>query len=102
MPASAATSAKMGAAAGLPRPPPASIPATAPQERRIATDGRPTTGMSYGFEGPTPARFDRDEDWSRPFVDFRKTGAGEGIRTLDPNLGKVAFSRFWLFSVDCR
>jgi len=28
-------------------------------------------------------------------------GAGEGIRTLDPNLGKVAKRRFWLIAVDC-
>jgi hypothetical protein len=29
------------------------------------------------------------EDRSKPLVFLRKSGAGEGIRTLDPNLGKV-------------
>jgi hypothetical protein len=28
-------------------------------------------------------------DCSKPFILLRKFGAGEGIRTLDPNLGKV-------------
>jgi hypothetical protein len=28
-------------------------------------------------------------DCSKPFILLRKIGAGEGIRTLDPNLGKV-------------
>jgi hypothetical protein len=27
---------------------------------------------------------------SKPWISLRKFGAGEGIRTLDPNLGKVA------------
>ena len=31
------------------------------------------------------------KDRSKPMISFRKFGAGEGIRTLDPNLGKVAF-----------
>ena len=30
------------------------------------------------------------EDHSKQLTAFRKSGAGEGIRTLDPNLGKVA------------
>ena len=29
------------------------------------------------------------KDRSKPLISFRKSGAGEGIRTLDPNLGKV-------------
>ncbi len=29
------------------------------------------------------------KDRSKPLISFRKFGAGEGIRTLDPNLGKV-------------
>jgi hypothetical protein len=28
-------------------------------------------------------------DRSKPLISLRKSGAGEGIRTLDPNLGKV-------------
>ena len=35
------------------------------------------------------------------FIFLEENGAGEGIRTLDPNLGKVAYLRFYLFSVDC-
>jgi hypothetical protein len=31
------------------------------------------------------------KDRSRPLISLSKFGAGEGIRTLDPNLGKVAF-----------
>jgi hypothetical protein len=30
------------------------------------------------------------KDRSKRVISFRKSGAGEGIRTLDPNLGKVA------------
>ena len=30
------------------------------------------------------------KDRSKPLIFLRKFGAGEGIRTLDPNLGKVA------------
>ena len=29
------------------------------------------------------------KDRSKPLISLRKIGAGEGIRTLDPNLGKV-------------
>jgi hypothetical protein len=29
------------------------------------------------------------KDRSKPFISLRKFGAGEGIRTLDPNLGNV-------------
>jgi hypothetical protein len=29
------------------------------------------------------------KDRSKPLIFFRKFGAGEGIRTLDPNLGKL-------------
>jgi hypothetical protein len=29
------------------------------------------------------------KDRSRPLLSLKKSGAGEGIRTLDPNLGKV-------------
>jgi hypothetical protein len=29
------------------------------------------------------------KDRSKPLISLRKSGAGEGIRTLDPNLGKV-------------
>jgi hypothetical protein len=29
------------------------------------------------------------KDRSQPLISLRKSGAGEGIRTLDPNLGKV-------------
>ncbi len=29
------------------------------------------------------------KDRSNPLISLRKSGAGEGIRTLDPNLGKV-------------
>jgi hypothetical protein len=29
------------------------------------------------------------KDRSKPLIFLRKSGAGEGIRTLDPNLGKV-------------
>jgi hypothetical protein len=29
------------------------------------------------------------KDRSKPLISLKKTGAGEGIRTLDPNLGKV-------------
>jgi hypothetical protein len=29
------------------------------------------------------------KDRSKGVISFRKSGAGEGIRTLDPNLGKV-------------
>ena len=38
---------------------------------------------------------------AKSLIFWEKTGAGEGIRTLDPNLGKVAKMRFWLFAVDC-
>jgi hypothetical protein len=32
------------------------------------------------------------KDRSKPFISLRKSGAGEGIRTLDPNLGKIAIT----------
>jgi len=32
----------------------------------------------------------------------KKTGAGEGIRTLDPNLGKVGITCFWRYPCSCR
>ncbi len=33
------------------------------------------------------------KDRSKPLISLRKFGAGEGIRTLDPNLGKVVLLR---------
>ena len=43
---------------------------------------------------PTPAQRPGKQkaapkDRSKPLISLRKSGAGEGIRTLDPNLGKV-------------
>jgi hypothetical protein len=52
---------------------------------------------ALGKRGPSPLGFGRGLENEKPaerraFVrslDFREIGAGEGIRTLDPNLGKV-------------
>jgi hypothetical protein len=39
-------------------------------------------------EGALEAKTARRAAW-KSFIVLRKSGAGEGIRTLDPNLGKV-------------
>jgi hypothetical protein len=43
----------------------------------------PVSRTSAGKQKTVP------KDRSKPLISFRKSGAGEGIRTLDPNLGKV-------------
>jgi hypothetical protein len=56
---------------------------------------RPLQPASDGFPHASPARQARvgkqktaPKDRSMPLISWRKSGAGEGIRTLDPNLGK--------------
>jgi len=53
--------------------------------------------MELHSRGDMVATQNEDADLPRPagdhLIDFlRKTGAGEGIRTLDPNLGKIAIA----------
>ncbi|MBY0307937.1 MAG: hypothetical protein K2Q09_04265, partial [Phycisphaerales bacterium] len=38
----------------------------------------------------------------KSLIFWEKTGAGEGIRTLDPNLGKVGINCFWRYPCSCR
>ena len=54
---------------------------------------RPTS-RCFPRASPTPAQRPGKQkaapkDRSKPLISLRKPGAGEGIRTLDPNLGKV-------------
>jgi hypothetical protein len=57
---------------------------------------RPLQPASRSFPHASPARQARAgkqktvrKDRSKPLIFIRKSGAGEGIRPLDPNLGKV-------------
>ena len=38
---------------------------------------------------PAPGKQKAPRDRSKSLIFLRRSGAGEGIRTLDPNLGKV-------------
>ena len=56
----------------------------------------PLQPASRSFPHASPARQARagkqktaPKDWSMSLISLKKFGAGEGIRTLDPNLGKV-------------
>ena len=44
---------------------------------------------------PLSATWVESGDYRKPIDIIEKPGAGEGIRTLDPNLGKVADSLSW-------
>ena len=57
---------------------------------------RPLRSSSYRFPHASPVSTSgagkqeaAPEDRFKPLISSRKFGAGEGIRTLDPNLGKV-------------
>ena len=57
---------------------------------------RPLQPASHSFPHASPVSQTRagkqktaPKDRSKSFISLRKFGAGEGIRTLDPNLGKV-------------
>jgi hypothetical protein len=57
---------------------------------RYMTEAFPTRGLRLG-SGWQEVKNEKPAEW-RAFVDLsnlRENGAGEGIRTLDPNLGKV-------------
>ena len=53
----------------------------------------------FPIASPAPTRWagkqkTAPKDRSKPLNLFRKTGAGDGIRTHDPNLGKIAVTLF--------
>ena len=50
---------------------------------RCFPSASPTMARRPGKQKAAP------KDRSKPMISLRKSGAGEGIRTLDPNLGKV-------------
>ena len=51
---------------------------------RCFPSASPTMARGPGKQKAAP------KDRSKPLISLRKSGAGEGIRTLDPNLGKIA------------
>src|SRR5215472_10398817 len=61
--------------------------AKAPRMMRFASSSVSPIDPLLGLHSPPDAK---GRDFSRPFV--LNSGAGEGIRTPDPNLGKVYFA----------
>jgi hypothetical protein len=77
----AANAVRHGGAVSLPLPKPS--PRTPQPAARCFPSASPTPAPRPEKQKAAP------KDRSKSLISLRKSGAGEGIRTLDPNLGKV-------------